>query len=424
MTTAAQSIRDNRAREIDRQVEASNFSAPDPEIPQNANDRALAAHLQETRDQSQEYAKFRTAQAREEWEALATANFQRKQALEAGIKDRQELESQQQIQANNAEAESLILQLETLGRKFPPDWTPEWLAENMPLELRKLADLRQRINNLAAARGIPGFADGVLESGPLAPANVLGMGKQAKPPRAETFPDGSKSKVTQLEDGQIQVQLVTGEIFTGNPMTVAQQIADANVNTKLWARHKVAEAAQPQAQPAQYDQQTTAQPTEQSSIADYWADQQAQALGFSTKAEMMQWGEKMTSFQEQYENDRLATQFTVRCPDFPGDDESISKLVDIVERNGWQYTPENLEAAHTLAVRNHVYAPLSAEAIQAGNGVLPQHNRPAPPPMLRTNNPEMASSQLTEKDLWNMPSAEIRKLAMAQELNRSGPNYR
>jgi hypothetical protein len=51
-----------------------------------------------------------------------------------------------------------------------------------------------------------------------------------------------------------------------------------------------------------------------------------------------------------------------------------------------------------------MYEPISAEAVQASYGTGPAHpTRPSPPPMLRSNNPEIAAGQqYTYEQLINM----------------------
>ena len=252
--------------------------------------------------------------------------------------------------------------------------------------------------------GLPGLADGVLESGgPLSPANRLAMTQQTQvQARPETFPDGSLYQLKNLPDGQMEVQLVTGERFVGDPITVTQKLAESKVHTTVWARQKVAEAqAQPQqieqSQPTQFDQQQQpiTEPTQQgTSIADYWAQEQATALarqfGFSDKNEMLAWGQNINQKMEtvaQYEDDRLAMNFAARCPDFPGSTEASDALVSIVQANGWDYNVDSLQAAHLLAVQNHVYTPLNAEAQAAANGHVTQLSRPSAPPRLRGQQP-------------------------------------
>jgi hypothetical protein len=137
---------------------------------------------------------------------------------------------------------------------------------------------------------------------------------------------------------------------------------------------------------------------------------------------MQQWGESVNQKMEtiaQYEDERTATTFFTRCPDFPGTEEAIAALDNIVRTHNWQPTPENLQAAHALAVQNRVYQPLSAAEIRQTMGAEPPA-RIAPPPMLRGNSPDVMSPPL---DPRNMPIDQLRREAIKQELERSGARY-
>ena len=422
MASQAQVIRQNREAATARQIAATNFGEPEqPEIangiPSTSNDAALAAHLKEMRDTNAEYAQLRTAEAREQWEGIVADNFRRDQENKRNIAEQAESAKASQHNADRQLGDSLALQMQALTSTFPPDWTPWTLPKD---KLEALANLRQRVQELAARTGAPGFPDGVLESGgPLAPTNVLGMNKPQKvsPQDAGT--------VTENGDGTYTVKLQTGETFKGTATEVMQAQAAAQVNTKLWARQKLAQAqqqptAEPNRQPAQLEDYSGSLSQD---LAARQADALAQQFGFSDKNEMQQWGEtvsqKIATIQE-YENEKLATRFCADCPDFPSTPEAVNALTSIVENNGWQWSAESLQAAHALAVRNHIYEPLTAEQIQAANGVMPQQNRPTPPPMLQGNNPEISGGMrdMSYEGLINLPSSELRKMAIAAELKR------
>jgi hypothetical protein len=418
-------IRDNATRDAARQMGSYGESEVQElanGIPSVSNDAALAKHIEEWKLQDVSYQRARTEEDRQQIEAAYTATQQRLNAAKQAIKDRAAIEAEQQNQADISAGDRLALQIQALTDTFPPNWT----AETLPIDkLRQLSDLRQQVQNLAALTGAPGLADGVLESGgPLAPANVLQNLPQPQPQaKPETFPDGSLYQLQNLPDGNMEVRLITGEVFKGDPLTVTQRMAEAQVNTKRWAQR--ARQSQPTAEPPQLNQQPQQQiippePTQQSTIADYWAEQQAQALakqfGFSGADELRQWGETVNqkvAAISQYEDDRLAMDFCARCPDFPATPEASDAIANIVESQGWQWNADSLQAAHLLAVQNHMYQPISPEE--------PQVTRPAPPPMLRTNNPEISFAQQSP---YEMNLADLRKAAIKQELERNTPGYR
>ena len=424
-------INHNRQMEAERQAAA--FGAPEQSeiangIPSSSsNDAALAAHLKEMRDTNLEYARLRTEADREQMEAMAADNFRRDQANTRNVAEQAESAKASQQNADRQLGDSLALQMQALTDTFPPNWTPETLPLH---QLQQLSNLRQRVQALSAATGTPGFPDGVLESGgPLAPANVLGMKPQKVSPQ-------DAGTVTQNPDGTWTVKYQTGETFTGDAETVMRAQAAGAINTKIWARQQreIAKQAQQTAQlsvePIQLNQQPApAEPSQQSTIADWWAEEQAQALarqfGFSGKDELMQWGENVSRTVEtvkDYNDRETAVRFMSLCPDFPETEQANAALLGIVASNGWQYTPENLQAAHLLAVRNGVYQPLTPDQIRQANGEQIQTSRAVPPPMLGGNNPELSASG--SNDPYTMPMHELKKLAIRQQLESSGPNYR
>jgi hypothetical protein len=428
-------MRQNQSRDLARQVAATNYGQPEVQEVPNAipasNDAALAASIEQFKATDVAYQRAQNQELRDQIEAAYTATQQRLSAAKQVIEDRATLVKEQQIQADISAGDRLALEMQTLTDDFPPNWTPE----SLPLEkLRRLNELRQQVNNLAAATGAPGLADGVLESGgPLAPANVLKQ--QAQPQtKHETFPDGQAVHVSQNQDGTMTVEYATGERFTGDPLTVTQKIGEAHVNTKLWARQQRAQPPQP-TEP-QLNQQPATQSTEQpasGSLADDLAARQADALarrwGYSNEAEFIQdqmsrrqRDDQLAAKVEQFEEQELAARFHATCPDFPDTEDTANTVMQIISSNGWQPNLESLQAAHALAIRNGLYQPLTAEQIQIANGAAPlQQTRQAAPPMLKTNNPEITNAALSPYD---MSLGDLRKAAIKQELDRNAPGYR
>ncbi len=437
MATQAEVLRQNRVRDAAQQIAAGNYGEPEAQelangIPSGSNDAALAAHLEEWKAKDVSYQRAQNQEARDQIESAYVGSQQRLNAAKQEIKDRANLEKHQQNQIDNSAGERLALQMEELTSTFPLDWRPETLPMD---KLRQLTDLRHQVQTLAAATGQPGLADGVLESGPLSPANVLGQlpnGPQAQAQeKRETFPDGQAVHVSQNQDGTMTVEYATGERFVGDPLTVTQKIGEAHVNTKVWARQQRAQQSQQTTEPMQLNQHT-AQPTEQTasgSLADDLATRQADAiarqLGFNDLTEAKQSILEMGRVKEQvqkFEEQELAARFHATCPDFPDTEETAETVMQIISSNGWQPNLESLQAAHALAIRNRLYQPLTAEQIQIANGMAPQQqSRQAPPPMLRGNNPEISNAALSPYD---MSLGDLRKAAIKQELEGSGPGYR
>ena len=71
-----------------------------------------------------------------------------------------------------------------------------------------------------------------------------------------------------------------------------------------------------------------------------------------------------------------------------------------------------MAAAHALAVQNRVYQPLSQQEIAVANGYAPEAHRPAPPPMIKSGNPD---SQNREENLYEIPLDVLRKKALAAQ---------
>jgi hypothetical protein len=426
MATQAEVIRQNQAREIERQIAAGSFGAPHVEevtrgIPSNGNDAALHAHLKETRDKSAEYARIQTEADREIWEEAVADNFRRDQEFKDLQKARAGVETMNRAASDMAAGQRLFSQLDATIRSIPTDNLQGNAEDAYRIPLDKLKDLSETTQKIHQLTGV----------------DVLNTQEQQAPKFSEAFPDGQKVHVTQNQDGTLHVEYATGEKFDGDALTVTQRIGEAHVNTKLWARSRTGQAQTP----AQQSQQTaepiqlnrhTAQPTEQTSsgsLADDLATRQADAiarqLGFNDLAEAKQSIQEMGLVKEQvrkFEEQELAARFHSTCPDFPDTEETAETVMQIIHSNGWQPNLQSLQAAHALAVRNGLYQPLSSEQIQIANGVAPQQQtRQAAPPMLRTNNPELTNAP---PNPWDMPMQELRKAAIQQELNRNSSNYR
>jgi hypothetical protein len=260
--------------------------------------------------------------------------------------------------------------------------------------------------------------------------------------RPETFPDGEVVHVTQNPDGTLSAEYITGERFSGDPLTITQQIAKSHIQTKKWAQQQRAQAQQPQSgngntQPlipsseVQYDPQYDSPMLEpgQSAIPDEMYGQlnrMATLLGYTDANEMVndqlalrnkteQIAQDLQAEKENRQNHEAAAVFLAQNPDFPNNEQSINALDQIIARNNLEWSPENMAMAHTYAVKNGLYQPLSLEAQQQAAGLAVQAQRPTPPPMIRSNSPESGAWQ-SGHDPQTMPLAELRRLAIQQEL--------
>ena len=118
-------------------------------------------------------------------------------------------------------------------------------------------------------------------------------------------------------------------------------------------------------------------------------------FGYQNGAEMVadqnaryQREQKNNEVLEQYKNQNTVSQFFMEHPEYPNTDQANDALETIINRNGWEWTPDTMAAAHALAVQNRVYQPLSQQEIAVANGYAPEAHRPTPPPMIRGGNPE------------------------------------
>jgi hypothetical protein len=297
-------------------------------------------------------------------------------------------------------------ELEAVSKTYDATKDTEWTVG-----LDKLRDIANAQQKFINATGVD----------PMAP-NQPGQLQKVTPSDAGT--------VTQNQDGTWTVKYQTGEIFTGDAESVMRAQAAGHVNTKLWARQ--------QRQMAEQVQQPAAPPAENlgqdltGSLADDLAARQresvARSFGFSSADEMIQdyqtnkqVAQEAQQFIAEAKQDRAISSFWSQHPDFPGTDQANNAIGQIIDERGWEVSAENLELAHSLAVQRHMYEPLSQEAIAQSYGQAPARRGPAPPPMLRTNNPEVTNAS---PDPYNMSLQDLRKAAIAQALAGTGPNYR
>ena len=170
---------------------------------------------------------------------------------------------------------------------------------------------------------------------------------------------------------------------------------------------------QPQAQPAN-------NPTaENQSLTDWFLDETAKRFGYQNGAEMVadqnaryQREQQNNEVLELYKNQNTVSQFFMEHPEYPNTDQANNALEQIINRNGWEWTPDTMAAAHALAVQHRVYQPLSQQEIAVANGYAPEAHRPAPPPMIRGGNPETGTPVQSE---WEMPLDQLRKRALGAQ---------
>jgi hypothetical protein len=228
-------------------------------------------------------------------------------------------------------------------------------------------------------------------------------------------------------DGTFDAKLVTGETFRGfkanENRDAIRKLAESKVNTR---RHyeNLAQQQQPaNGQQTQPQPQPQAQPAnnpavnENQSLTDWFLDETAKRFGYQNGAEMVAdqnaryaREQQNNEILEQYKNQNIVSQFLMQTPEYPNTDQANAALETIINRNGWEWTPDSMAAAHALAVQHRVYQPLSQQEIAVANGYAPEAHRPAPPPMIRGDNPDMARPT---EDLYTMPLDQLRKQILA-----------
>lgn len=229
------------------------------------------------------------------------------------------------------------------------------------------------------------------------------------------------NEVQKLPDGRISAKLETGEIFEGDPLEVTQKMAEAHVNTKRWGQEWKTKAETAAAPPPVTP---TAQPVDASEkqLQDYLLTQTAKALGYNTADEYKADLQRVKGTADKVNNQLVASEFMALNQDFPNTPEAIDALSKKIDEMHWDFNTQSMTAAHALLVREHAadskkgYAPLTPEQINsAWANNMQAASRQAPPPMIKTGNPESA---LTANDPYAMPLADLRKAAIAAELEK------
>jgi hypothetical protein len=235
-------------------------------------------------------------------------------------------------------------------------------------------------------------------------------------------------------DGTFNVVLQSGETFKGFPQSLKgenreaiRRLAEGRVSTQQYYQSLLEQAVAQQQQPAN-GQQTQPQPqvqpangaaNENQSLTDWFLDETAKRFGYQNGAEMVadqnaryQREQQNNELLEQYKNQNIVSQFFMEHPEYPNTDQANNALEQIINRNGWEWTPDSMAAAHALAVQNRVYQPLSQQEIALANGYAPEAHRPAPPPMIKSGSPDNARPAMNE---WEMPLDQLRKQALAAQ---------
>lgn len=386
-----------------------------PVLPSASNDQWLADSINELRRSDAEYARLKTEEARAEWETLARANLAREHSQKQQREQNIAIAQSQDAARFQKDVTGLLQHAQELSLTIPQNAT-EW---NAPLDtLRDYAKTSQELDRAAQRIRENPALEFQTDQQPPQPQRL------AKP---ETFPDGSLYQLTNLPDGNLQVKLITGEVYKGDPITVTQKLAESQVNTKRWgqqARSLATQAQQPSQQTSASVQSAVTYDANGQPQVDYnkipdlakWQlDNLAQIFGFKDGSELVSdqvqlrqrtegLQQEVTALREEREAEIIGTTFIAQCPDFPSTDEAIQALTSLMDQNKLEYSATNLEMAHNYAVRNGMYQPVPQERLHS------EVRRVTPPPPPPASSADNRPGQ--NLSAWEMPLDQLRKKAL------------
>lgn len=220
------------------------------------------------------------------------------------------------------------------------------------------------------------------------------------------------NEIKSLPDGKISAKLETGEIFEGDPLEVTTKLAESKVHTNKNYLTIKSEYEALKATPPPTKAQPTPEAQSEAQLQEYLLTQTAKALGYNNADEYKADLAKVKHTTEEVNNNLVASAFMAQCPDFPNSAESIDSLSKKIDEMKWDFTPQSMIAAHALCLREDKYKPLSVEQQNATwEQGLRASNRPTPPPMVRSQNPESVNQA---KPVEQMTAAEIKALYFQQ----------
>jgi len=412
--------------------------APPIATPSGGNDEALEASIAQLKAKDQEYLRLTSQQAREQWESDVRSNAAKQETSKQNRADAIEIQGAQQLSTDDRRLAELATESLHLMPQLAPWTNPitgELHWESMPQELLRQVTVNQQLfSRQAAAMGIPEGQVGEYVTS----RGLVGSAPQPhyQPPQ---IPDqeitqeqiNNFGKLEKQPDGSYQVSLATGEVFKGDAEHVMQELAKSKVHTTRWAQQikREHQPGQPSITPLPGEslalQPQNGNGNGQETFGQWAADEQARALGFSNHQELIQWGQETRQKQAEqdqmlsdYRTDRMMFDFIRDNPDFPGTQEANDAIGEIMASTGWDVNAQNLSAAHAFAVRRGVYKPLSNDEQQAGltTTAPQQRSGSAPPPMIRSNSPELQQPF----DLWTEPLADQRKRIIREQLAEKG----
>jgi hypothetical protein len=440
--------------------EAMAIATPSP-----ANDAALNAQLDITRDASIANIRTQSEETRQQYRDEAARIESQKQRSAEVVQSNVNATLDNRAIAAEANFQQAIKNAEAVENAVfqhldaPPDGSPKVINYNrlngVPLNLH--ADIVRTGQEVLKARDVylethpeardnPAFQarigeDGLVKYGPelqeqtaiASPDELRAMPLDElrrtvqRPNQRQANPNEPLVKFIDQPDGTFDAQLITGETFRGfkanENRDAIRKIAESKVNTRRHYENLVQQqqpgqqptnGQQPQQQPANGQHTdpglTANQPFDSQA---YLREETAKAFGFKDAEEMISDYGFMREQAEKYRILELSSSFHSRNQDFPNTDQAVEALEAVCRANNWDMENiDNLSNAHAVAVRHRLYEPLTQEQIRASvAGSEPAH-RPTPPPMPRGGNPE---SSTPAQSVYEMPMDQLRKLALGAQ---------
>lgn len=186
---------------------------------------------------------------------------------------------------------------------------------------------------------------------------------------------------TDLGNGQVQVQYLTGETFKGTVAEVAAKIGQSHVTTKQWAQSEIAKAKLPPEAAPPPPPSRFSDPQEEA-VARYTADLIAKMLNYPDADTMSRALGHIQDSTTDYSSQLTALQFQAKAPDFNPTPENNEKMFNVILQSG--ITDEEfgsktrdqqvmlMQQAHAYCVATGQYQPKPAAVVTA--------RIPSPPP--------------------------------------------
>ena len=218
--------------------------------------------------------------------------------------------------------------------------------------------------------------------------------------------------IKENEDGTIEVNMETGEVFKGHPLEIMAQLEKQHVSDKRWTQNIKAENENLKNQQLNPPPPPPAVPTgnpDQVALRQFLVEEHAQGLGFKDAAEYRKRLEFINNTADRQSNEQVAADFMMACPEFTGEPDAVEKLAAKIDQMNWEYTPPNLMAAHLLCVRQGAYKVLTTDEVNmAANNTSAQQQqqgRTVPPPPPQGGAPSSGD----QTNPWAMSTDELRK---------------